>query len=142
MVSCASDTDGLIIMSFSVDDGVNLDNLSFPVSAGENFFKTLVKGNRAYKTTFINHGGPQNNLRIQTDFGTFTAPLSPASGGMLVELAGPLGDTPQGGKAFPVIDRQQEAASDALVDILDELRLMNMHMAQITGVNWTKEDLK
>ena len=141
-VAAFSDTAGTIGMHFSTDGGETYDSvLRFEVTAGESFFKILVKGQREYFTSFNNQGGQQTALRLQTDFGTFTAPMSPSSGGMLVELAGPLGFTPSGGEAFPVIDKQQETAADTMLDILDELRVMNMHMAQITGVNWNKEDL-
>ncbi len=141
-VSAFSDTAGTIGMHFSTDDGVNYDSvLRFEVEAGKSFFKILVKGQRRYFTSFANRGGGQTGLRLQTDFGTFTAPMSPSSGGMLVELAGPLTQNSHGQDTFPVTDINVDHNSSMLVEILEELRVMNMHMAQITGVNWTKEDI-
>ena len=141
-VSGISDTEGTLQFMFSINDGETFDSvINFEVEKGVPFYRTLVKGNRHYKTRFINRGGDQKTFRLQTEFGTFSAPIGIKTGGQLVEIAGPLTQVPTGGTVFSVSDLETQFVHDALHEVIDQLKVVVLHLNEMTGANWKRDDV-
>lgn len=82
MVSVKTDVPGTLYMDFS-HDGTNWDSsLSFDVAGSTNEIHTLIKGERYYRTRFVddNDSLTQSYFRLQTEFGDYDKLTSRADG--------------------------------------------------------------
>jgi hypothetical protein len=85
MVSCKTDTSGVLYFDFS-NDGTNWDTFptaGFTVASGIHEFHTAVKGNRYFRVRLVNGVTPQSYLRLYTYYGQFrqgNAPLNQSIG--------------------------------------------------------------
>jgi hypothetical protein len=79
MVSCFSDTDGILYFDFSVNgtDWRTFPTGGFIVSAGIHEFHTAVKGGRYFRVRFENGVAAQSTFQLYTYYGQFRLPSAP-----------------------------------------------------------------
>jgi hypothetical protein len=78
MVSCYSDTAGMLYLDFSDNntDWHTFPSKGFTISAGSHFDHEAVKGPRYFRVRFVNGSSTQSILQLYTYFGTFRQPSS------------------------------------------------------------------
>lgn len=79
MVSCFSDTDGTLYFDFSID-GNNwrtFPTSGFIVKSNIHEFHTAVKGQRYFRTRFVNSATTQGTFQLATYYGTYRPPNTP-----------------------------------------------------------------